>query len=106
MRYGYKASAEQFGPAELLALSLETRLDDFDRKGWHNRVRVGGRPGIEYVGMVNRADDADDRVVVRNVSVADLIGRSVIVHRYPDDYRTQPEGGSGDRIACGVIKAS
>jgi Cu-Zn family superoxide dismutase len=32
-----------------------------------------------------------------------LIGKGVIVHRDPDDFRTQPTGNSGARIACGVI---
>jgi superoxide dismutase, Cu-Zn family len=36
--------------------------------------------------------------------VADIVGRSVIIHENPDDYRTQPAGASGKRIACGVIK--
>lgn len=35
--------------------------------------------------------------------VADIIGKSVIIHESPDDYRTQPAGGSGRRLACGVI---
>jgi Cu-Zn family superoxide dismutase len=32
-----------------------------------------------------------------------IIGRSVVIHANPDDYRTQPSGNSGPRIACGVI---
>lgn len=36
--------------------------------------------------------------------VSDIIGRSVIIHESPDDYRTEPAGNSGNRIACGVIK--
>ena len=30
-------------------------------------------------------------------------GRSVVVHRDADDYRSQPAGNSGPRIACAVI---
>lgn len=35
---------------------------------------------------------------------AGLVGRSVVVHRDPDDYRSQPAGNSGARVACGVIR--
>lgn len=34
---------------------------------------------------------------------ADVIGKSVLIHEGPDDYQTQPAGGSGRRIGCGVI---
>ena len=34
---------------------------------------------------------------------ADVVGRTVIIHLNPDDFRTQPAGNSGPRIACGVI---
>lgn len=36
--------------------------------------------------------------------VADIIGKAVIIHQSPDDYRTQPAGASGKRLACGVIR--
>ena len=32
-----------------------------------------------------------------------IIGRSVIVHAQPDDYKSQPVGNAGARLACGVI---
>jgi predicted lipid-binding transport protein (Tim44 family) len=48
-----------------LLVEWERRLDDFDRKGWHNRVEVRGVPDVEYVGLVNREDDDEDRVCVR-----------------------------------------
>lgn len=35
----------------------------------------------------------------------DIAGLSLIVHAQPDDYKTQPSGNSGARIACGVIQA-
>jgi superoxide dismutase, Cu-Zn family len=34
----------------------------------------------------------------------DIIERAIIIHRNPDDYRTQPTGAAGDRIACGIIE--
>ena len=36
----------------------------------------------------------------------DLVGHGLIVHRDPDDYKTQPTGNAGPRIACGVIAKS
>ena len=35
--------------------------------------------------------------------VANIIGRGLIVHRDPDDYKTQPTGNAGPRLACAVI---
>ena len=30
-------------------------------------------------------------------------GTALVIHAMPDDYKTDPAGASGDRIACGVI---
>jgi Cu-Zn family superoxide dismutase len=35
---------------------------------------------------------------------ADVVGRGLIVHRDPDDYKSQPAGNAGPRLACAVIK--
>jgi predicted lipid-binding transport protein (Tim44 family) len=55
--------AELVGPD--LLVEWNRRLDDFDRKGWHNRVSVTAEPVIQYVGLTNREDDTEDLAVVR-----------------------------------------
>jgi Cu-Zn family superoxide dismutase len=34
----------------------------------------------------------------------DADGAAVVIHQRPDDYRTDPSGNSGDRIACGILR--
>ncbi len=43
-------------------------------------------------------------VATDRFSVADIIGRTVVIHSMPDDLTSQPAGNSGAKIACGVIK--
>ena len=57
------ALAKLVGPD--LLVEWNRRLDDFDRRGWHNRVEVLGDPEVLYVGITNREDDSEDRAVVR-----------------------------------------
>lgn len=35
---------------------------------------------------------------------ADIVGKGLIVHRDPDDYKSQPAGNAGPRLACAVIQ--
>ncbi|MDF2548736.1 MAG: superoxide dismutase [Anaerosolibacter sp.] len=36
--------------------------------------------------------------------IKDAIGKAVIIHQSPDDYRSQPAGDAGKRLACGIIE--
>lgn len=36
-------------------------------------------------------------------TVNEVIGRGVIIHSKADDFKSQPSGDSGDKIACGKI---
>lgn len=36
--------------------------------------------------------------------VSEVLGKAVIIHESPDDYRSQPAGNAGRRLACGVIQ--
>jgi len=38
--------------------------------------------------------------------LADADGTALVVHAKPDDYKTDPSGASGDRIACAVLAAA
>jgi Cu-Zn family superoxide dismutase len=42
--------------------------------------------------------------VIKGVKLADLEGKSVIVHAGEDDLKTDPSGKSGGRIAGGAIE--
>jgi superoxide dismutase, Cu-Zn family len=38
--------------------------------------------------------------------IFDADGSAIVIHAGPDDYKTDPSGNSGDRIACGVFTRS
>ncbi len=38
-------------------------------------------------------------------ALLDADGSAIVIHAAPDDYRTDPSGNSGARIACGVLAA-
>lgn len=44
------------------------------------------------------------KVISNRFSIEEIIGRTVIIHNAPDDFRTQPSGNAGMKIACGVIQ--
>jgi predicted lipid-binding transport protein (Tim44 family) len=50
---------------EDLMVEWRRRLEDFRRKGWRNFCEPHAHPTIEYMGLVNREGEADDRVIVR-----------------------------------------
>ncbi|MDY3285219.1 MAG: superoxide dismutase family protein [Eubacteriales bacterium] len=43
-------------------------------------------------------------VLTGRFSVREILGKTVILHRDPDDFTTQPSGNSGEKIACGSIR--
>lgn len=50
-----------------------------------------------FAAGVTLAADGDD-------SLRGGDGTAIVIHAGPDDYRTDPAGESGDRIACGVVR--
>lgn len=49
-------------------------------------------------------------VEIEGITVApgptSIVGRGLIIHADPDDFKTQPTGNAGARLACGRIQAS
>lgn len=69
--------------------------------GPHGEGHLGDLPVL----MVDQAGKADTPAVASRLRVADLAGRSLVIHAGGDNYSDQPEplGGGGGRIACGVF---
>ncbi len=61
---GDRATLRRLVAPELLA-EWERRLDDFERRGWRNRVELLGSPRVEYVSLQHRGGSAGDRVTCR-----------------------------------------
>jgi Cu-Zn family superoxide dismutase len=53
--------------------------------------------------VVEIANPAISLVKGQPNSVFDADGSAIVVHAKADDYRSDPAGNAGDRIACGVI---
>lgn len=57
----------------------------------------------------NSSGVAEINATVKKLTVAagpnSVVGRGLIVHRDPDDYKTQPTGNAGPRPGCAVIRA-
>jgi superoxide dismutase, Cu-Zn family len=92
----------------------------FESAGGHwnpTNAQHGTRaPGGPHLGdMPNITVGQDSSVAVevttpggtfRNQNaLLDTDGAAVVIHAKPDDYRTQPSGDAGDRIACGVVES-
>lgn len=45
-------------------------------------------------------------VLTNRFKVKDAIGKTVVIHSQPDDFKTQPSGDSGSKMACGIIRVA
>ena len=86
---------------------------------WNPTSKMHGsqNPAGPHLGdMMNITVGADSSVAVQlttsggSLHGADMLmdadGAAVVMHAKGDDYKTDPSGNSGDRVACGVIKGS
>lgn len=68
-------------------------------------AHLGDLPNAEVssagMGTVSTFLDGSAATVLAQIFDAD--GTAVVVHEGPDDYRSDPAGAAGSRIACGVL---
>jgi Cu-Zn family superoxide dismutase len=76
----------------------------------HGHDNPQGAHAGDLPNLVIRADGRGElRFTVPQGTLASLLdadGAAVVVHANADDYRTDPSGNSGGRIACGVLERS
>lgn len=91
---------------------------DFSSAGGHFNPQQhahGAQTAEHHAGDIPNLNANADGVVDTQITLTQLsllpgtnniIGKAVIIHANPDDYRSQPAGNSGARIACAVIRAA
>lgn len=62
-------------------------------------VAADGTANAEFFTNAVTLNGADGKP-----ALLDADGSSVVIHANPDDYKSQPIGGAGARVACAVIK--
>lgn len=78
----------------------------FDKTGMH--FNPGNLPHPQHAGdlipLLGNHGYAWCVFYDERLSLAEIIGKSVIIHRNADDFHTQPSGNSGEKIGCGAIQ--
>ena len=67
---------------------------------------AGDMPNLTADSYGNASATFEIPGVTIGSGAADIVGKGLIVHRDPDDYKTQPTGNAGPRLACAVIRRS
>ncbi|MEK6244232.1 MAG: superoxide dismutase family protein [Pseudomonadota bacterium] len=67
---------------------------------------AGDLPNLQSNASGNASMTADLDVITVTSGTTSIVGRGLIVHVQPDDYKSQPVGNAGARSACAVIQRS
>lgn len=80
--------------------------DPFQSAGghWNPTDQPHGNHAGDFPVVFSNNGSSEMKFYTNRFTPSQVIGRSVIIHLNPDDYRTQPAGDAGKRAACGVIK--
>jgi Cu-Zn family superoxide dismutase len=94
----FESAGEHFNPGGHKHGMMASEGHAGDMPNLH--VPQGGELKIEIVNTAITLEKGKPN------SVFDGDGSAAIVHAKPDDYKSDPAGNAGDRIACGVIQES
>ena len=64
---------------------------------------AGDMPNLKADAYGTATFSFDTAGITVGSGAADIIGKGLIVHRDADDYKSQPAGNAGPRLACAVI---
>lgn len=64
---------------------------------------AGDMPALKADDYGNARVDTTLDIITVAPGATSIVGRGLIVHASPDDYRTQPTGNAGARLACAII---
>ncbi|MPM96766.1 hypothetical protein SDC9_143931 [bioreactor metagenome] len=82
--------------------------DPFMKAGghWNPANQPHGNHAGDFPVLFSNNGRASMSLFTNKFKPDDVVGKAVIIHENPDDYRSQPAGAAGRRLACGVIKRS
>ena len=66
-------------------------------------VHAGDMPNIHVPASGSLEVEVLNTLLKLDASLFDADGAAIVLHAGPDDYKTDPAGAAGARIACGVI---
>ncbi len=88
-------------------MSAKGHFNPFGKPHAHHGTterHAGDLPSLK-AGKDGRAKvDVTLDILTVGPGAASVVGRGLIVHADPDDFKTQPTGNAGARLACGVIR--
>jgi superoxide dismutase, Cu-Zn family len=65
---------------------------------------AGDMPNLKADAYGNASMTAELDIITVSEGPTSVVGRGLIVHAQPDDYKSQPVGNAGARMACAVIQ--
>jgi Cu-Zn family superoxide dismutase len=88
-------------------MSTKGHFNPFGKPHGHpsaSERHAGDMPALRADGNGNATLETDLDLMSVTPGPGSIVGRGLIVHADPDDYKTQPTGNAGARLACAVIQ--